>query len=285
LAEPELELPGGRAPVLRPFEVVFRYAIGAADGDLGELQDAYFDDASWTVRHFVVDTGRWLPGRRVLLSPHAVTSIDAATERIATTLTRQQIRDAPGVDAARPVSRQKETELARYFGHPYYWTGPYRWGLSPYPYATVSPPPRPSEMAERDAERVDDDAHLRSVREVRGYGLTATDGALGHVVDMLVDEASWALRYFVVDPRSWWPGPHVVIPIDWITDVSWGEQTVRLDVTREAVRNAPQYLAPDEAPPAGHARPYLSRDYEQQLYGHYGRPAYWQRGPKYWLLH
>ena len=69
---------GGQAPMLRPFDELRRYTIGAADGDVGEVIDAYFDDASWTVRHLVVDTGRWLPGRQVLISPCVVTAVDAA---------------------------------------------------------------------------------------------------------------------------------------------------------------------------------------------------------------
>jgi hypothetical protein len=162
---------GGAAPMLRPFDELRRYTIGAVDGEIGEVTDAYFDDASWTLRHLVVDTGSWLPGRRVLLSPHAVSAIDAAGQRIVTNLTKQQVRDAPGVDTARPVSRQHETALSAYYGHPPYWAGPYRWGVAPYPYATLSPPPRPAEMAARADEERRDDPHLRSVREVLGYGL------------------------------------------------------------------------------------------------------------------
>jgi uncharacterized protein YrrD len=270
--------------MLRPFDELRRYTIGATDGEIGELADAYFDGTSWTVRHLVVDTGDWLPGRQVLLSPHAVTAIDAAGQRIVTNLTKQQIHDAPGVDAARPVSRQHEAELSAYYGHPPYWAGPYRWGLAPYPFATASLPPRPAEMAARQAEQRDDDPNLRSVREVLGYGLSATDGNLGHVEDVLVDEASWAIRYFVVDPRSWWPGPHVIIPTEWITGILWSERAVRVDVTRDAVRNAPEYVPPEEAPPADVARGEISRDYERRLYGHYGRPGYWERDARFWML-
>lgn len=275
---------GGAAPMLRPFDELRRYTIGAVDGDIGSVQDAYFDDASWTIRYLVVDTGSWLPGRQVLLSPRALTAIDPTGERIATNLTTQQVRDAPAVDTARPVSRQHEAELGSYYGHPAYWAGPYRWGLTPYPFATASPPPRPSEMAARGAEERRPDPHLRSVREVHGYGLAATDGSLGHVEDVLVDEASWAIRYFVVDPRSWWPGPHVVLPTEWITAVSWPERAVHVDVTREAVRSAPQYVPPDEAPPADVPRGPLSRDDERRLYGHYGREGYWERDPRVWTM-
>jgi hypothetical protein len=269
--------------MLRPFDELSRYTIGAVDGDIGQLHDAYFDDASWTVRHLVVDTGNWLPGRHVLLSPRAMPSIDAAAERIATSLTRQQIRDAPGVDTARPVSRQQEAELSMYYGHPYYWGGPYRWGVTPYPFATLSPPPRPSETVGQPREGRADDSALRSVREVLGYGIAATDGDLGHVEDVLIEDASWAIRYFVVDPRSWWPGPHVMVPTEWLTDFSWTDRLVRVDVTREAVRNAPEYVPPDQAPPADGAARGVSRDYERRLYGHYGRPGYWERDPEIWL--
>jgi len=272
--------------MLRPFDELRRYAIGAIDGEVGEVTDAYFDDASWTVRYLVVDTGTWLPGRHVLVSPRAVTSIDAPGRRIVTDLTRQQVRDAPGADAARPVSRQREMELAVYYSYPYYWAGPYRWGPTPSPMAGAAAPPLAEPGVPHAGRERGGDPNLRSVREVLGYGLAATDGDLGHVEDMLVDEASWAIRYFVVDPRSWWPGPHVLIPVDWITGVSWSDRAVRVDVTRDAVRGAPEYIAPEDAPRAGGVgdRPRLSRADEERLYGHYGRPGYWAREPRFWLL-
>jgi hypothetical protein len=291
MSQPMMEPAGGAAPMLRPLDEVRRYAIGAVDGDIGTVADAYFDDASWTIRYLVVDTGRWLPGRHVLLSPHAVAAIDADGERIVTNLTKQQVRDAPGLEAARPVSRQHEAALCAYYGHPQYWDGPYRWGAAPYPFATLSPPPGPAEMAAREAAQRRADPHLRSAREVIGYGLSATDGDLGHVEDILVDEASWAIRYFVVDPQSWWPGPHVIIPTEWITGVSWSDRAVRVDVSRDAVRNAPEYVAPEDAPPVEVLRREVagrprrgSRDYEQRLHEHYGRPGYWERDPRLWML-
>ena len=51
-------------------------AIHATDGDIGLVEDIYFDDIHWRVRYFVVDTGHWLPGRLVLISPAAVEKAD-----------------------------------------------------------------------------------------------------------------------------------------------------------------------------------------------------------------
>jgi hypothetical protein len=94
--------------MLRPFDDLRRYTIGAIDGDVGQLHDAYFDFASWTVRHLVVDTGNWLPGRHVLVSPRAVASIDAVVQRIVTNLTKQQILKRSAT-ASRPPMATSDT--------------------------------------------------------------------------------------------------------------------------------------------------------------------------------
>src|SRR6266508_5022629 len=92
--------------------------IQATDGDIGSVQDLYFDDHSWTVRYLVVDTGTWLPGRQVLISPFAFRAISGAS-RLQTTLTKDQIENSPSIDTDRPVNRQREIEDSRYYGYPY----------------------------------------------------------------------------------------------------------------------------------------------------------------------
>jgi uncharacterized protein YrrD len=43
------------------------FAIRATDGELGTVDDIYFDDETWAIRYLIVDTGGWLGGRRVLI--------------------------------------------------------------------------------------------------------------------------------------------------------------------------------------------------------------------------
>ena len=274
------------APTLRPLERLREFTIGAKDGDVGTFDDVYFDDQSWTIRYLVVSTGGWLSGRRVLISPPAVEAIDAAGRRLVTGLSKEQVKNSPDIDTTRPVSRQHEMRLFDYYGYPYYWTGPYRWGAAPYPYAAPYPsaapyPPgtlreadRPAvaeELAARDREQ--QDPHLRSAREVTGYAIEAADGRLGHVEDFLVDDDEWAIRYLIVDPKSWWPGPHVLIATDWITRVSWSDAAVHVNVSREAVQNAPRY---DNGA-------LLDREQELRLHRSYGRQGYWERHPEVWM--
>jgi hypothetical protein len=46
-------------------------AIRVTDGDLGNVDESYFDDEAWTIRYIVVETGNWLSGHKVLISPVA----------------------------------------------------------------------------------------------------------------------------------------------------------------------------------------------------------------------
>ena len=48
--------------------------LGASDGDIGAVKDFYFDDQNRAVRYVVADTGKWLAGRQVLISPQAFKS-------------------------------------------------------------------------------------------------------------------------------------------------------------------------------------------------------------------
>ena len=82
--------------------------IAARDGDIGSVTDLYFDDVTWTIRYLVVDTGTWLPGRQVLVSPMAVTG-EASADRIPVALTRQQVEQSPPVE--RVVDSQPHTPV------------------------------------------------------------------------------------------------------------------------------------------------------------------------------
>jgi hypothetical protein len=267
------------APMLRRFTDLRTYTIGATDGDIGAVDDLYFDDLTWTVRYLVADTGTWLSGRKVLLSPIALRGFESASARVETALTRRQVEESPSIDTQKPVSRQHETELLSYYGHSPYWAGPYRWGLygHPDPMSGLPPftaPPSEGRVAEELAarERETRDEHLHSARAVTGLGIRANDGELGHVEDFLMDEQDWAIRYLIVDPRSWWPGPHVLVGIDWVRSVSWNDAVVEVDVSRDAIRNAPRYE------PTGA----FGREEEARLYAHYGRTGYWDRDPEAW---
>lgn len=234
-----------------------RMSIGATDGEIGHVRDAYFDDHEWTLRYLVVKPGSWLTGRRVLISPWATRDVNWQAQRVDVALTREQVRNSPDMDADKPVSRQYETAHSDYYGYPYYWMGPFAWGPLPLPKLGATADPA-QQAGRRDTEK--GDPNLRSANEVDGYHIEAVDGAIGHVDDFIFDDESWSLRYFIVDTRDWLPGRHVLISTDWVERVSWGERKAYVALTRDEVRNSPEYDAKSFTEAA-----------EDALHKHYGR--------------
>ncbi|MGH8519644.1 MAG: PRC-barrel domain-containing protein, partial [Panacagrimonas sp.] len=98
--------------------------IAARDGGIGSVEQVYFDDQDWRVRYFVVDTGGWLSGRKVLISPVSIDRSKSSDDAIAVGLSREQVEHSPGIDADKPVDRQYEEAYARYYGISLYWAAP-----------------------------------------------------------------------------------------------------------------------------------------------------------------
>ena len=104
------------------------FAIGAKDGDIGEASDFIFDDKKWTVRYLVADTERWLPGRRVLISPIVIDRVDWEGKRLPVLLTQDQVKNSPDISLDETLSAQDEIKYYDYYNWPYYWAGGDLWG-------------------------------------------------------------------------------------------------------------------------------------------------------------
>lgn len=224
------------------------FTVFGVDGEVGSVDDVYFDDERWVVRYLVVDTGSWLTGRKVLLSPLAFRQADWDGKTMLVNLTRDKIRSSPGIDTHMPVSRQQESELFRHYDYPYYWAGPYAWGFSVSPVLLDPANLDNRERAEtREQVASSEDRHLRSVNEVKGYAIHARDDTLGHVDDFLVDEEDWSIQMVVIDPRDWWPNQDVLVAPERISDVNWEDKSVTVGMTRAEIEQSPVY-DPDHPP-------------------------------------
>lgn len=253
------------------FETLRGYTLRATDGEIGLVKDLLFDDETWSVRYLVVDTGKWLLGRKVLIAPSVLRRPEGREKDIPVSLTQEMVRNSPDIDADKPVSRQHETELYGYYGWPPYWGGPgIVAGAMPTGFAGGSPGFATGSRSDVEAtERQDPeetaDPHLRSAREIRGYGIHAEDGLIGKVRDLVIDDEGWSVRWLVVDTGHWLPGKIVTLAPDWVRRIDWASSEVHVDVTRAQVKDAPAY---DSAMA-------VERGYEDRLYGYYGRMPYW----------
>ena len=266
--------------MLRSMKSMENYAISATDGVIGHVKDFYFDDAAWVVRYLVVETGDWLAHRKVLVSPISVGEPNWADKTFPVSISQAQVKASPNIDTDKPVSRQHEEGYLRYFDYPYYWGGTSLWGGGLYAGSLVYENPNygsaaydAEALAARHTEAASaqrhghDNPHLRSGNTVMHYNVHATDGDIGRVKGLLIDEKTWAIRYLVVSTGNWWGGHDVLIAPEWIDDINWSEGRLVVDLSRQAIKDSPPYDAEKT----------LTRDLESGTCKHYGRDGYWPR--------
>jgi uncharacterized protein YrrD len=306
--------------MLRRAHSVIGTKIHALDGNLGHVDDFYFDDLKWIVRYMIVRTGSWFADKHVMLSPSAIRDVVWEEPAVYVDLTQEQIKNSPDLDLEKPVTREQEMELVRHYQWPSYWAGGPAGAIDPVaanmgigamgvpgmgvlPSASILPPDRPahglsdhpghiindiSSTGVSDTELLNSDIansgesktdaelrraaqakglhhYLRGVKEVTGYHIAATDGEIGHVDDFFIDEEKWQIQYILVDTSNWLPGRKVLISPQWIRDIVWDDSQVRVNVTREQIKNSPDY----------DPRETVERTYEGKLHQHYGFPPYW----------
>jgi hypothetical protein len=258
---PRVNKDNERFTMLCTVKALKSYRLESVDGEIGKAREFYFDDRHWTIRYLVADTGFWLTGRQVLISPYALVAIDRDIYnlKIKINLTKEQIENSPPLSSDLPVSRQYEKDYFQYFGWPLYWNGPHTWGS----YSHVEHD-REKWISSTPAPAVWN-PHLRSSDEVTGYHIETLDGEIGHVEDFIIDDYTWMIRYLVVSTNNWWPGKMVLVSPHWIERVSWNESKVFINLDRETIRESPEYTEASM----------ITRDYEAELHHHYNRKGYW----------
>jgi uncharacterized protein YrrD len=217
--------------------------IRATDGDIGTLKDFYFEEGRWTIRYLLVDTGTWMSGKKVLLSPMSVAgNWDMAG--IPVNLSKHQVWSSPEFDPQSSLTRDSETQVLEHYGYPYYWGAAGIWGSFDNPAALLAAPPLDTSgraTVENEPE------HLRSIARSTGYHVQATDGEIGHVDDFLIGQESWRIRYLLVDTSNWIGGRSVIVSSDTLQSVNGQHGALRVGVSRDAIKHAPAYESIESA--------------------------------------
>ena len=242
--------------MLRSFKALKGYSLQAADGDIGRVDDIYFDDRTWKISHLVIQTGTRFTSRKVLLSSYTLGIVDRRANTIVTSMTRAQVQRAPSHSQAMPVSQQRENVVIANCG----------WGAGePSPASWITLGGLSMEEAEvtrennssLDATPVEatpfdslltspsDEAHRRSASEVHHYAIATQDGLLGHVTDFLVDDeqAPWTIRHLVVRTGSWPTSRKVLLAPYCVEAIDWERAQVQVCLSREELRGCPSFDA------------------------------------------
>lgn len=209
------------------------------------MSDLLFQDNDWALRWLVVDTGDWLSGRRLLLPISALGEPDPDAHHLPVNLTLRQIEQGPDFDSSEPLSEETDTAALAHYHFPH--------GEDRFIWCT---------QAEKAAAWPDGDTavlsmtaagsetgvdpiggHVRSLAEITGGVIEASDGDIGHAEDFLIDTAMWHVRYLVVHTSSWWVGEKTLVSPQSIAWIDWARRNIHLDVTRQKVKDSPPYNA------------------------------------------
>lgn len=250
---------GGLPGVARGvFQMIFRikelrsYQVIARDGVIGEVEDFYFDDSSWSLRYLVVSGDEEIGGRKLLISTVAINQPDYSNSQLSIDLSREIVKNSPEVTFDRPITREVEVALHSYYDWPFYWEAA---GVSAYPFLEMV-----TDMKKQLAKN--EDVHpLRSANQMLRLNIHARDGSIGLVDDFLVEDEKWKMLYMVVDTGDWLPGRKVIISPQWVENIRWAESIVEVDLSQETIKNSPEY---DSSLP-------LDSDYESRISEYYGR--------------
>jgi len=231
-----------RASSIKGFE------IHGSDGQIGAVTDLLFDDKTWTTKWLTVHTGPWLFGHTVLLQVSILGKPDHDARQVFVRLTRQQVKDSPHAATDLPVSQSIEAGVSRYDEElPFWQSEASSRGLRPegttifMPHIGLDADPLFQAGSAALVPAAPVDATLRSVTDVTGYHIAGTDGAIGHVEDLLFDDGDWRIRYLIVDTKNWLPGLRVVVPPQSIREISWAMRAIYLNVDREKIKSSPLY--------------------------------------------
>jgi sporulation protein YlmC with PRC-barrel domain len=233
--------------MLRSLKEIESYGVKAVDGEAGRIHDFYFDDKLWEVRYLVVGKNKLFRAKReVLVTPDHFQGIEPHHRRIDLDLTRRGIEECPNSSTDKPVSRQFEREYYQFYDWPY-------WGNAEDLDDRES---EDSRMVRSSSGPRGSDPHLRSVREVTGYLIQGSDGTVGHVKDFVIDDEIWCIDHLVVDTSNWWLGKSVALAPRWVERISWAENTLHVNLTRDAIRSgtAPTSEGYADAVPRSHWR-------------------------------
>ncbi len=218
---------------------------------LGFLSDFYIDDQSWITRYIVVDSGNWLTGKKVLVSPHSIKKPNFLENKIYTDLTKEQIENSPHISEEEPISRQHEIDLHNYYGWPAYWT------LNPSMHDLVE---QHRQDMKNEKKEIDYDPHLRSIREIRNYYIEGIEDEIGVVDSFLIGDHNWKIKYLVLDTRIWlhWlpGGKKVLVAPEWINKINWSKSRMYLDLDKETIEKSPEFKSVEE----------IDEEYENNLF-------------------
>ena len=92
------------------------YHIEATDGEIGHVDGFLVEADNWRIRYIIISTRNWWPGKKILISPRSVTTIDWPSSLVHLNLSREKIQGGPHYDPAIAVDDTYNEAFLTYYG-------------------------------------------------------------------------------------------------------------------------------------------------------------------------
>ena len=222
---------------------LFDLKVQASDGELGKVNDALIDERSWMLRYLVAETGGWLFGRKVLISPVAFSEPDASGGLLPVHMTKDEVKDSPEITVDPPLSRDQETRYHDHYRWPYYWGGG---GIPGGGLGYIGVAPEAAFVGDTSVgpdisplPAEDRDPSLRSAKTLIGYDLAIGQDKVAKIEDVVLDTERWSVAW-VVGTLNEGDGQRLLLPVE-IVQLQDVDQPVLLDTRQESLSSAPRY--------------------------------------------
>ncbi len=237
--------------MLRRVKSIIGFTVFGPQKELGHVHDVLFNHQDWTIRYLEVDTRRWLPGRRTLISPLAVREADWGKEKFATGLDKEKIEKSPEVPLDVPLQRREEIDLMEYYQWPLYWNTGATF-LSEHNYDVARKISlEEQEKILRDGDKDRKHSFLCGAGELFGCHIQARGGKSGQVKDAVFDDESWKLRHVIGHSLL---GEKInkkfLLPLSLVFNLDKNENCIFTSLTRKSLEKAPEVKETQELTPA-----------------------------------
>lgn len=184
------------------------FTIHAIDGEIGKVDDFYFDCSDWKIHYAIVKLGTLFQTRDVLiciseLGPSGLIGV-------ASDLSILQVQKSPEIDSAKPLTSDQEEKLQEGYG---------------------------LKCHEFSNDKV---STLQKIFSLKDFTLVAKGEDAGRVEDIIIDDEIWYVKYLVISTGSW-TGKRVLLDICMSKNIDWEQSRIEVDITKEKILNAPKY--------------------------------------------
>jgi hypothetical protein len=115
--------------------------------------------------------------------------------------------------------------------------------------------------------KFEEEEMLLNTRDLVGYRMTATDGAIGIIDDLLIDDRAWTIRWITVDTGNWLHSRKVLLPPQSFGEPDHLGREIPINLDRKRIEQSPT-VARDHP---------VSRQVEADIYAFYDYPPYWSQ--------